>query len=93
MERIFRTTGFLEAASFLILLGISMPLKYYFGIAAATKIPGLVHGILFLIYVALATQLAGERQWPKKKLLLAYLASVLPFGTLVFDRKFLGNKT
>lgn len=88
-EKTFRILGILEALSVIALFGIAMPLKYAFEISDATRIPGLIHGILFISYVGLATQLAVQEQWSKKRLSHAYLASVLPLGTLVFDWKYL----
>jgi len=89
IKKTFRILGLLEALSIIALFGIAMPLKYGFGILGATQIPGLIHGIFFMGYVALATQLATQEQWPRKQLFHAYLASVAPLGTLVFDRKYL----
>ena len=91
MKNLFRTVGLLEAISFIALLGIAMPMKYVYGMPEATKIPGMTHGFLFLIYIALATQRWDEENWSMKQLSLAFLASILPFGTLVFDRVFLSD--
>ena len=44
-------TGYLEGTSFLLLLGIAMPLKYMFDIPEAVGYVGPVHGILFVAYV------------------------------------------
>lgn len=92
MIKFLRTVGYLEAVSFLALLCVAMPLKYYYGMLDATRIPGMVHGLLFLFYVMLATYAAASESWPKKKLWLAYLASVLPLGTLVYDRQCLQDR-
>jgi len=89
MKNLFRTVGILEALSFLILLGIAMPLKYMMDMPEATRHPGMIHGVLFLAYIALAFQRSDAEDWPKQRLTLALVASVLPFGTLVFDRKYL----
>ena len=43
-----RAIGMLEGVSFLVLLGVAMPLKYLAGMPAAVKIVGWVHGILFV---------------------------------------------
>ncbi len=89
MMKWFRTVGLLEGLSFLVLLGIAMPMKYALGMREATQIPGMIHGLLFLGYIGLAHHMSDQENWPRKKLLLAYVASGLPFGTIVFDRKFL----
>ena len=49
----FRMTGLAEGVSFLTLLCVAMPLKYFMGIPEAVRVVGLIHGILFLLYVGL----------------------------------------
>ena len=89
MKKAFRAIGFLEAFSFLYLLCVAMPMKYKFGHHDATKVPGMIHGLLFMTYVTLAYRLADLERWPRKELHSAFLASVLPLGTLFFDHRYL----
>ncbi|HTO03360.1 MAG TPA: DUF3817 domain-containing protein, partial [Opitutus sp.] len=42
-----RFIGWWEGVSFLVLLGIAMPLKYLAGEPAAVRVVGMAHGILF----------------------------------------------
>ena len=91
MSQLFRYTGWLEGISFLGLLGIAMPLKYAYGMPEAVSVVGMAHGVLFMVYVALAFGLSDQENWPRRKLGYAVLASVLPLGTFVFDRKFLAH--
>ncbi|MBC7690981.1 MAG: DUF3817 domain-containing protein [Methylotenera sp.] len=91
MNKGFRLIGFVEAISFVALLGVAMPMKYFLHHPHATRVPGMIHGILFLAYIGLAHALSDREKWPQKKLMHAYLASVLPLGTLIFDRKYLGT--
>ncbi len=83
---IFRWTGYLEASSFLALLFIAMPLKYFWGKPELVKIVGMAHGILFLMYVVVATWLAIRARWSKQAVLYAYAASMIPMGPFIFDR-------
>src|SRR4051812_31873308 len=92
MKTLFRTVGLLEGLSFLGLLGIAMPMKYILQVPEATKVPGMIHGLLFLAYIVLAMQRSDEENWPKGQLKWAFLASVLPFGTLIFYQTFLSAK-
>ncbi|MEP7163160.1 MAG: DUF3817 domain-containing protein [Ferruginibacter sp.] len=82
----FRIIAIAEGISFLVLLGIAMPLKYFMDMPLAVKIAGYIHGFLFIAFVALAwnvkTELNKNAVWLGK----ALLASLLPFGTFVFDR-------
>lgn len=91
MLKFFRIVGVLEGLSYLLLLGVGMPLKYMMGNPVGVKALGMPHGLLFVLYVVLAINMYVEYEWSKKKLGLAILASLLPFGTLIFDRKYLQN--
>ncbi len=85
----FRLLGWLEGFSFLLLIFLGMPLKYMAGNASVVKAIGMPHGILFVTYVVFANLLAEELEWPIKVRVYAFLAAVLPFGTFVFEKKYL----
>lgn len=82
-----RVVAFMEGVSFLVLLGIAMPLKYAAGRPEAVKYVGMAHGVLFVLYVLLLLGVALERGWSARKIMLAFGASVVPFGTFWADRK------
>lgn len=82
-----RLLAFVEGVSFLILLFVTMPLKYAFDIPGPNKVFGMVHGLLFVLYVLAVVQAKIERDWTIKKTLLALVASVIPFGTFWADVK------
>jgi integral membrane protein len=84
-----RITGFLEGLSFLLLIGIAMPMKYLLDMPMAVKIIGMAHGILFILFILLATQATIVYRWSIKKLILLWIASFLPFGTFYADYKLL----
>jgi len=82
-----RIIGFAEGVSFLVLLAIAMPLKYFFGLPETVRVVGMAHGLLFVLYVLLVVQVKIEYDWSFKKMLLALLASLVPFGTFWADAK------
>jgi integral membrane protein len=84
----FRITGRLEGISFLILLFVATPFKYYLERPVLVKIMGPIHGIFFLLYCAGAFWLASEQKWSGKQQIFAYIAAVLPFGTFLFEKKY-----
>lgn len=86
-----RIIGFLEGVSFLVLLGIAMPLKYMYDQPEMVKHTGRAHGLLFVLYVLLVIQVAYELGWNWKKVTLALVASVIPFGTFYADAKWFKN--
>ncbi|RTQ50866.1 DUF3817 domain-containing protein [Hymenobacter gummosus] len=82
-----RVVGFLEGLSFLVLLGIAMPLKYVFGQPEAVRHVGMAHGLLFVLYVLLVIGAAVEYRWSLRKAALAFVASLVPLGTFWADKK------
>jgi integral membrane protein len=82
-----RAVGFLEGVSFLVLLGIAMPLKYLAGQPEAVRLVGMAHGVLFVLYVLLVIQVSVARGWSWGKALLALAVSVVPFGTFWAEKK------
>ena len=85
-----RLFGMLEGISFLVLLGIAMPLKYFAGRPEAVRFVGMAHGVLFLAYVVAVIQAQLDYEnWPRRRTALALLAALLPFGPFVMDRKVL----
>jgi integral membrane protein len=82
-----RIIAFAEGVSFLVLLAIAMPLKYIAGYPQAVRVVGMAHGVLFVLYVVLLMQVAIERSWSFKTSFMAFLASLVPFGTFYADAK------
>ncbi|MGB3180419.1 MAG: DUF3817 domain-containing protein [Cyclobacteriaceae bacterium] len=83
----FRLVAFLEGLSFLVLLFIAMPLKYGFDSPGMVRVTGMAHGVLFVAYVVGVLFMAVRYKWSVRITFLAMLASVLPFGTFVAEKK------
>ena len=86
LERL-RIIGYLEGASFLLLLGIAMPLKYMFDYPQAVSIVGMAHGVLFMIYLLAAGIVGLQYRWPFTRFLGAIVASITPFGPFIFEAR------
>ena len=84
--RQLRLIALLEGTSFLALLFIAMPLKYLAGLPLAVRIVGSVHGLLFLLFLAALFRASVDRRWPARRSVLAFVSSIVPFGTFLFDR-------
>lgn len=82
-----RLIGLLEGLSYLFLLCIAMPLKYYFDQPLAVKYTGWAHGVLFVLYIAAVFQVAVQRRWSFMKGIWALVASLIPLGTFALDRQ------
>ena len=83
----FRKIAVAEGISFLVLLLIAMPLKYFANFPQGVKYVGWVHGVLFVSFCVLLIQVWGKYKWSFGKAALAFLASLIPFGTFILDRK------
>jgi integral membrane protein len=84
--RQFRLVGYAEAVSFLVLLGIAMPLKYLAGLPKPVLVVGWIHGVLWILYLVAAARAGYVHQWTLRPYIFAFVASILPFGPFVFDR-------
>ncbi|TDS64996.1 DUF3817 domain-containing protein [Myroides indicus] len=87
MLKLFKNVALLEGISLLVLLFIAMPLKYFLDQPGAVRIVGMAHGILFVIYIVMATVLKIDEKWSFKKYAIICAASVLPFGTFIMEYK------
>lgn len=84
---LLRKTGIAEGISFLVLLLIAMPMKYFFDMPMAVKLVGWAHGLLFVAFIVLAWVYKDEKNKPFSWLVLAGIAALIPLGTFWFDRK------
>ena len=85
-----RIIAILEGISLLVLIFIAVPMKYYFGNPAGSKIVGPTHGALFLLFVFNALSVGVEQQWKfSATTWKVLLACIIPFGTFYIDNKIL----
>ncbi len=83
----FRWIALAEGVSYIVLLGIAMPLKYMMDMPMAVKVVGWAHGLLFILYVAFGLLASREQRWTLTFSVWAFVASLIPFGTFVLDRQ------
>ena len=84
---VLRTIGMLEAISFLVLMGIAMPLKYAAGMPHATEIPGWIHGALFVAFSVSLLHTTLVARWPLTRAAMVFAAALVPFGPFLIDRR------
>ena len=89
MRNIFRLVALLEGVSYILLLFIAVPIKYWSGDEQWVKLLGMPHGILFVSYIIFAFLIKENEKWGMKDLGIVLLASILPFGTFYVDSKYL----
>ncbi len=84
---LFKKVGILEGVSFLLLLGVAMPLKYMMDMPMAVKYTGWAHGVLFVAYMILLFLAADAKKWGFKMIALGFVAALIPFGPFIFHKK------
>ena len=89
--RSLRVLGALEGLSFVLLLFVCVPLKYAMGNPMGVKVVGPIHGALFVLYCG-ALYRALDHGLSGRKIGLGFLASILPFGFVFFDRVLAGEE-
>ena len=82
-----RIVGWAEGASFLVLLGVAMPLKYLAGWPMAVRVVGMAHGGLFLLYLIAVARAGRAAHWSVGIWLQALAAAVVPGGPFLLDGK------
>ncbi len=89
MKNVFRVISILEGVSYLLLLFVAVPIKYFANDPTYVKMLGMPHGLLFIAYIILAIMLKSELNWNSKTFWIILVASIIPFGTFYIDRKYL----
>jgi integral membrane protein len=82
-----RIVGIIEGISYLLLLGIAMPLKYLVGIPQAVQVIGMAHGVLFIAFCLVLLQAWIGGQLSLRWSAIAFIATLIPFGPFLIDKK------
>ena len=81
----FRIIAITEGISFLVLLLIAMPLKYFADMPLAVKYVGWAHGILFVAFLVLAVMVKFILNKKFFWFIKAFIASIIPLGTFFLE--------
>jgi integral membrane protein len=82
----FRVIAVIEAFSYLLLIAASIA-RRGFGVEGVVPVMGLVHGVIFLIYVAVALVARRDLRWPLQETLFVLVAAIIPLGGIVVERR------
>lgn len=82
-----RAVGLVEGVSFLLLLGVAMPLKYLAEIPGAVTWVGWAHGVLFILLMAVLFDAWRRKLVPTGRAALVVIAALLPCGPFLIDRR------
>ena len=76
----FLIIGKIEGYSYLLLLFIAMPLKYFFKMPLYIRPCGSLHGVLFVAFITLLALMFFKEKLSFKMSALALILSLIPFG-------------
>jgi len=82
----FRLINKIEGYSFIVLLFVAMPLKYMMGYPLATKVAGMLHGLLFVLFIYQLLEATREVPFSKKEAMFYFILSLIPFGSFYTDK-------
>lgn len=81
----FRLISAIEGISYLILVFIAMPLKYFAENPYAVKVVGMTHGILFIIFVISLLEAKTKEKWDLNYSFKLLVLSLIPFGAIAIE--------
>lgn len=79
--------AWIEGISFLVLLFVTMPLKYFADMPGPNKTVGMAHGALFILYILFLLLAVEEYNWKRSVFWKGMLASVVPFATFWAEKR------
>ena len=86
----YRVAAWVTGIGLVILVFVAMPLKYFADSPTMVAIIGPVHGVLYMVYLVTAFDLAVRAKWPFVRTLLVLLAGTIPVMSFVAERKVTG---
>lgn len=86
MLKFFRVVSILEGFSYLAVLSVT------FGFITRDFVSGLgmLHGVLFMLYLILALPVSNNQKWPLVTFFSLFIASIVPFAFIIVEL-FLGR--
>ncbi|WP_245624273.1 DUF3817 domain-containing protein [Belnapia moabensis] len=81
--RRLRLAALVEGVTLVLLLLIAVPAKHLFGLAAATKVMGPVHGLAFVGYAWMLLATVAGGSWRPGEILRLMAAAFVPFGAIL----------
>ena len=84
---VLRLVSFAEGVSFLVLLYFAIYHKRILGDADAIRTPGMVHGVLFVLFCLALGHVWIDRKWKLGKVVFAFVCSLVPFAPFYLERK------
>lgn len=82
-----RLASILDGISYLVLLGIAMPLKYLADMPLAVRIVGSIHGFLFVVLCVYLLLALIKKVLTFKWCVIVFFCAIVPFAPFFLDRR------
>lgn len=82
-----RLSSMLDGLSFVVLLYFAIYEKRILGDDTAVRIPGMIHGIIFTIFLILLYLTMEKQKWPIARAALVFVCALIPFAPFFLDHK------
>lgn len=83
----FRSISAIEGLSYLLLVFIAMPIKYIGGEPYPVKIFGMMHGVLFIIFMLSLFEAKRKESWDVGFIFQLFVLSLIPFGAFLIEKR------
>jgi integral membrane protein len=83
-----RILSWIEGCTYLA-FGLTMPLKYIYGMKEPNYYVGMAHGIFFMAYIVWVFIVGFQQKYSFLKIAIFCFASLIPIGTFWIDAKYL----
>lgn len=83
----YRVMAWVVGVLLVVLVLVGMPLKYFADTPEVVRVVGVTHGFLFMVYLAVALQLALLRRWKPVFASLVLVSGTVPFMSFVMERR------
>lgn len=89
-----RLVSLMEGISYILLIGIGMPLKYGLGIPSVNMGLGAAHGVLTIVFCLILALAWAKKTLTSKWCVAVFILSIIPFGAFIAEKKLkeLSNK-
>ncbi|HWD55817.1 MAG TPA: DUF3817 domain-containing protein [Acidimicrobiales bacterium] len=83
----YRVMAYVVGVGLLILVLVGVPLKYAAGSPGVVAVVGPIHGILYIVYLVTAYDLARRGRWTLAQMAEVVGAGFVPFLAFVVERQ------
>jgi integral membrane protein len=83
----YRVMAVVVGVMLLLVVFVGMPIRYIGGNGTPSAIISPTHGMLYIVYLAVAFDLYRKAAWPLKQMVLMVTAGLIPFLAFYIERR------